>query len=142
MLAEGGICLVGNISPFKKDVKDKLQQSMSLLSLHSTVSSPSSSTVLETGQVTLTLPKRLGLEETQQLSWPLCCTLWACLDQQQRSRAFNKADVDVVRTHTMHVRGTRTARVVCVTLATSSSSSLPLYTGDFTNHKSICRVSE
>ena len=33
MLAEGGICLVGNISPFKKDVKDKLQQSMSLPSL-------------------------------------------------------------------------------------------------------------
>ena len=29
MLAEGGVCLVGNISHFKKDMKDKLQQSTS-----------------------------------------------------------------------------------------------------------------
>ena len=27
VLAEGGVCLVGNISRFKKDMKDKLQQS-------------------------------------------------------------------------------------------------------------------
>lgn len=33
VLAEGGICLVGNISRFKKDAKDKVQQSMSLPSL-------------------------------------------------------------------------------------------------------------
>lgn len=120
MLAEGGVCLVGNISHFKKDMKDKLQQSIFLPSLHlrykycSLMLSHPSSTVLETGQVTLSLPKRLGLEETQQLSWQLRCTLWACSDQQQRSRAFNRADVDIIRAHTMHVRGTQAARVsVC-----------------------------
>ena len=58
---------------------------------------------LETEQVVLNLPSRLGSEETQQLSWPLVSTLWACSDQQQRKRSFAKADVEIVRSHTMHV---------------------------------------
>ena len=60
-------------------------------------------TALETKRVVLNLPGRLGSEGTQQLSWPLLCTLWACSDQQQRKRGFAKADVEIIRSHTMHV---------------------------------------
>jgi len=60
--------------------------------------------VLEAEQISLTLPKRLGLEEAGQVSWPLRCTLWACSDHQ-RSKSFSKADKAVVRACSMHVRG-------------------------------------
>ena len=59
---------------------------------------------LETEKVTVSIPKRLGLEDTQQVTWPLKGTVWACADQQQRNKAFGRADIDVVKAHSMQVR--------------------------------------
>ena len=59
---------------------------------------------LETEKVTVTIPKRLALEDTQQVTWPLKGTVWACADQQQRNKAFGRADIDVVKAHSMQVR--------------------------------------
>ena len=60
-------------------------------------------TALETEKVTVTIPKKLGLEDTQQVTWPLQGTVWACADQQQRDKAFGRADIDVVKAHSMQV---------------------------------------
>lgn len=83
-LAEGGVCLVGDLSCCKKDFQDKLQKT------------------LETEQVCVSLPKRLVTGDLEQASWPLSCMVWATADQSHRSRAFAKADVEVIRNHSMH----------------------------------------
>ena len=58
---------------------------------------------LETEKVTVTLPKRLGVEDTQRVTWPLRGTVWACADQQQRNKAFGKADSEIIRAHSIQV---------------------------------------
>lgn len=88
VLAEGGVCLTGDINRYRKDVREKLQHA------------------LETGEVTLNLSSRLAAGEAKQLSWPLQSNVWACSDRQQRSRAFAKADADIVTAHTMHETST------------------------------------
>ena len=57
---------------------------------------------LETEQVCVSLPKRLVTGDLEQASWPLSCMVWATADQSHRSRAFAKADVEVIRNHSMH----------------------------------------
>ena len=59
---------------------------------------------LETEKVTVVIPKRLGTEDTQQVTWPLRGTVWACADQQQRNKAFGRADIEVIKAHSMQVR--------------------------------------
>lgn len=58
---------------------------------------------LETERVTVAMPKRLGVEDTQQVTWPLRGTVWACADQQQRNKAFGKADSEIIRAHSIQV---------------------------------------
>ena len=103
VLAQGGVCLLGNLGCYKKDVKEKLQHSefLTLVMVHSHWPEFICA-ALESEQVALSVPtSHMGPEEA---SWPLQCTLWACSDQQ-RKRGFAKADIEVVRAHTMHVSG-------------------------------------
>ena len=53
--------------------------------------------------MTVTIPKKFGAKNTQQVSWPLQGTLWACADQQHRSKAFGKADSEIIKAHSMQV---------------------------------------
>lgn len=41
------------------------------------------------------------MNDTQEFSWSLDCTIWAHLDQQDR-----KSDKEVLREHSLHVRNT------------------------------------
>lgn len=59
---------------------------------------------LETEKVTVSIAKRLGAEDTQQVSWPLKGTVWACADQQQRRKSFDRADMEIVKAHSVQVR--------------------------------------
>lgn len=63
-------------------------------------------TALETEKVTLAIPKRLGVEDAQQVTWPLRGTVWACADQQQRNKAFGKADIEIIKAHSIQVSWT------------------------------------
>ena len=56
----------------------------------------------------MSIARRLGAEDTQQVTWPLLGTVWACADQQQKNKAFGKADSEVIRAHSMKVSGTHT----------------------------------
>ena len=108
VLAEGGICVVGNLSSQKKDVRDNLQKS-TLLKAQLAKSLLSWNTfnlaALETEKVRVAMPKRLGVVDTQQVTWPLRGTVWACADQQERNKAFGKADREILKAHCMQVSG-------------------------------------
>ena len=108
ILAEGGVCLVGSLGQYKTDMRDTLQRSKSVHK--AIVPAPTPITLklsfppaLETEQLLVRVPGCLSHEEPQVLSWPLCCSVWATSHpQHHRNRAFVKADVELLRAHSMH----------------------------------------
>ncbi|KAM6900392.1 minichromosome maintenance domain-containing protein 2 [Xenentodon cancila] len=68
LLATGGVCMLGDISCYKKDKLDYIQS------------------VLESRTVSVFIPgKKFGEDADQQLSLPLQCSFWALADSSQRS---------------------------------------------------------
>ena len=54
--------------------------------------------MLETSQVTTTIPKQLASGATSyDLTWALNCVVWASVDQQDKKKQFSKADSDALR---------------------------------------------
>lgn len=106
-LAEGGVCLVGSLSTCKKELRERLQRSegggTGKTDTQGDTAALLSAAALETAQVTVDLPQRLGSGEAQQVSWPLLATVWACADGRSRSREFLRADVEIVKANTLHV---------------------------------------
>ncbi|XP_061569387.1 minichromosome maintenance domain-containing protein 2 [Cololabis saira] len=76
LLATGGICMLGDISCYKKDKLDYIQSA------------------LESRTVSVFIPgKKFGEDADEQLSFPLQCSFWALADSSQRS---GRADFSVL----------------------------------------------
>ncbi|KAM9712424.1 minichromosome maintenance domain-containing protein 2 [Menidia menidia] len=74
LLATGGICLVGDLSCYKKEKLDYIQS------------------VLESHTVSVFIPgKKYGEDADQQLSLPVECSFWALSDSSQRSGRADSA---------------------------------------------------
>ncbi|KAM4718288.1 minichromosome maintenance domain-containing protein 2 [Anableps anableps] len=74
LLASGGICMLGDLSFYKKDKLDYIQS------------------VLESRSVPVFIPgKKYGEEADQQLAFPVQCNFWALTDSSQRSGRTDSA---------------------------------------------------
>ncbi|XP_033842204.1 minichromosome maintenance domain-containing protein 2 [Periophthalmus magnuspinnatus] len=81
LLATGGICMLGELSCYKKDKLEAVQ------------------TVLEGRTVSVFIPgKKYGEDADQQLSFPLRCSFWALIDTADPSRRSNRTDCAVLGT--------------------------------------------
>ncbi|TRY69915.1 hypothetical protein DNTS_015368 [Danionella cerebrum] len=75
LLASGGVCLLGDLTCFKKDKMDMLQSA------------------LESRTVSLFIPaKKYGDDMDQQLSFPIQCNFWALADAASTSKRTVKHD--------------------------------------------------
>ncbi|XP_066533289.1 minichromosome maintenance domain-containing protein 2 isoform X6 [Hoplias malabaricus] len=75
MLACGGVCLLGDLTCYKRDKMDTLQS------------------VLESRSVTVFIPgKKYGEDVDQQLSFPIHCNFWALADAAAPSKKLLKPD--------------------------------------------------
>ena len=93
------------MSSQKKDVRDSLQKS-TINHYKECIRYHHINLILaalETEKVTVAMPKRLGVEDMQQVTWPLRGTVWACADQQQRNKAFGKANSEIIKAHSIQV---------------------------------------
>nr|XP_057915667.1 minichromosome maintenance domain-containing protein 2 isoform X2 [Doryrhamphus excisus] len=69
LLASSGICMLGDLSGFKKDKLDSIES------------------VLESRTVSVFIPgKKYGEDVDQQLSFPVLCSFWALVDSTHSSR--------------------------------------------------------
>lgn len=61
------------------------------------------SLALETDEVVISMPKQLEVAGPLDLSWKLNCIVWAHVAQQDRKKAFAKADSNVLREFSLNV---------------------------------------
>ncbi|XP_062297507.1 minichromosome maintenance domain-containing protein 2 [Scomber scombrus] len=81
LLANGGICMLGDLSCYKKDRLDAIQS------------------VLESHTASVFIPgKKYGEDADQQLSFPVQCSFWALTDSTDSSRRSGRADCAVLGT--------------------------------------------
>uniref|UniRef100_A0A3P9JGM3 Minichromosome maintenance domain-containing protein 2 n=1 Tax=Oryzias latipes TaxID=8090 RepID=A0A3P9JGM3_ORYLA len=81
LLATGGICMLGDISCYKKDKLDHIQS------------------VLESHTASVFIPgKRFGEDADQLLSLPVQCSFWAFTDSSQRSGKLDSSALGTVET--------------------------------------------
>ncbi|XP_014870953.1 minichromosome maintenance domain-containing protein 2 isoform X1 [Poecilia latipinna] len=81
LLASGGICMLGDLSFYRKDKLDYIQS------------------VLESRSVSVFIPgKKYGEEADQQLSFPVQCNFWALTDSSQRSGRADSAVLGTAET--------------------------------------------
>uniref|UniRef100_A0A8C1WEI5 Minichromosome maintenance domain-containing protein 2 n=1 Tax=Cyprinus carpio TaxID=7962 RepID=A0A8C1WEI5_CYPCA len=75
LLASGGICLLGDLTTYKKDKMDMLQSA------------------LESRTVSVFIPaKKYGDDIDQQLSFPIQCNFWAVVDSASPSKRTARCD--------------------------------------------------
>ena len=79
MLADGGVCIIDNLTSHKKDT-EILQKA------------------LETGEIGMNMLKQVDAHasSSHDRSWKLNCTIWAQVDQQHRKRQYANADCNVI----------------------------------------------
>ncbi|XP_056155687.1 minichromosome maintenance domain-containing protein 2 [Lampris incognitus] len=81
LLATGGICMLGDLSCYRKDKLDAIQS------------------VLESRTVSVFIPgKKYGEEADQQLSFPVQCSFWALSNSMDASRRSGRVDCAVLGT--------------------------------------------
>ncbi|XP_053198609.1 minichromosome maintenance domain-containing protein 2 [Scomber japonicus] len=84
LLATGGICMLGDLSCYKKDRLDAIQS------------------VLESHTASVFIPgKKYGEDADQQLSFPVQCSFWALTDSTDSSRRSGRAECAVLGTAEM-----------------------------------------
>ncbi|XP_042255268.1 minichromosome maintenance domain-containing protein 2 isoform X1 [Thunnus maccoyii] len=84
LLATGGICMLGDLSCYKKDKLDAIQS------------------VLENRTASVFIPgKKYSEDADQQLSFPVQCSFWALTDSTDSSRRSGRADCVVLGTAEM-----------------------------------------
>ena len=103
MLADCGVCIIGNVDSCKKDTREVLQKGMLKLQRSYALSTCVLFLALETNQIVLSLPRQLEGATVHDLSWKLNCTVWAHVDQQSKKKPFVKADSDAIKDLSLHV---------------------------------------
>ncbi|XP_061777816.1 minichromosome maintenance domain-containing protein 2 isoform X1 [Nerophis ophidion] len=79
LLANGGICMLGDLSSFRKDKLDAIE------------------TVLDSRTVSVFIPgKKYGKDADQHLTFPISCSFWALADSTQSSRRTYDAEMGPV----------------------------------------------
>ena len=143
LLAKGGICLAGNLSVLKKDTIEKLHKGtymcVNCTVLHSQFHITLSYLLgLESHHIHVDRAQKFQDEKGKDLTttWPVDCAVWLITDQVKKKASFSKADIDILKQHSMHVR-------LLPSIHMYSSSKIcylvsPLWSGNHKCLKSFC----
>lgn len=98
LLATGGICMLGDISCYKKDKLDHIQSGNTSKKRGMSASKEKMDTfllfaaVLESHTASVFIPgKKFGEDADQMLSLPVQCSFWALTESSQRSGKLDSA---------------------------------------------------
>ena len=110
MLADGGVCILDNITSCKRDVREALQKGKHYLC--PPVYLVIYFIVLETDEIEMNLLRQFDahVSGNHDKSWKLNCTVWAQVDQQLKKKQYANADSHVIGECSVQV-GTHTERV-------------------------------